>query len=40
MGTTIVSAVSQLTGNMNIGVAMIAFLFLAGILLFRKAAKA
>ena len=37
MGTTIVSAVSQLTGNINIGVAMIAFLFLAGILLFRKA---
>lgn len=36
MGTTIVSLVSQLTGNINIGVGMIAVLFVAGIVLFRK----
>ena len=38
-GTAIVSAVSQLTGKMNLGVGAIAVLFLAGLWLFRKAAK-
>lgn len=36
MGTTIVSLVSQITGNINTGVGMIAVLFVAGIILFRK----
>ena len=36
MGTTIVSLVSQITGNINAGVGMIAVLFVAGIILFRK----
>lgn len=36
MGTTVVSVVSQLTGNINIGVGMIAVLFLIGLVLFRK----
>ena len=39
MGTAIVSVVSQLTGDINMGVGMIAVLFVIGILLFRKAAK-
>lgn len=39
MGTTIVSVVSQLTGNINFGVGMIAILFVFGIFFFRKAAK-
>ena len=37
MGTTLVSAVSQLTGNINTGVGMLALLFLAGFVLFRCA---
>ncbi len=39
MGTTVVSVVSQLTGNINIGVGMIAILFLAGLVLFKKASS-
>ena len=39
MGTTVVSVVSQLTGNISMGVGMIALLFLVGLFLFRKAAK-
>ena len=39
MGTTVVSVVSQLTGNISLGVGMIALLFLVGLILFRKAAK-
>ena len=38
MGTTIVSLISQLTGNINIGVGMVAVLFVIGIILFRRAA--
>ena len=38
-GTTIVSVVSQATNNMNLGVGAIALLFVAGIILFRKAAQ-
>ena len=38
MGTTVVSVISQLTGNINIGVGMIAVLFVIGIYFFRKAA--
>ncbi len=38
MGTTIVSVVSQATGSMSTGVGMIAILFVAGFILFRKAA--
>jgi len=37
-GTTIVSAVSQVTGSMNLGVGAIAILFVIGLFLFRKAA--
>lgn len=37
VGTTIVSVVSQLTGNISIGVAMIAILFCVGIAIFFKA---
>lgn len=37
MGTTIVSVVSQLTGSVNIGVGMIAVLFVIGLAIFRKA---
>lgn len=39
MGTTIVSLVSQVTGNINKGVGMIAVLFLIGIVLFRFSVK-
>lgn len=39
IGTTIVSMVSQLTGNINKGVATIAVLFAVGIVLFRYAVK-
>ncbi len=39
MGTTLVSLVSQITGNINLGVGAIAILFIIGIILFRKAAK-
>ena len=39
MGTTVVSVVSQLTGNISLGVGMIALLFLVGLFLFRKASK-
>ncbi len=38
-GTAIVSVVSQATNNMNLGVGAIALLFVAGIFLFRKAAR-
>ena len=38
-GTTIVSAVSQLTGSMNLGVGAIAILFALGLFAFRKAAR-
>lgn len=37
-GTTIVSVITQLTGHMNLGVGAIAVLFIAGLLLFRRAA--
>lgn len=36
VGTIIVSAVSQISGNVNLGVGMIAILFLIGMILFRK----
>lgn len=39
IGTTIVSAVSQLTGNINMGVGMISILFAIGFFLFRCAAR-
>ena len=39
MGTTVVSVVSQLTGNISLGVGMIALLFLVGLFLCRKAAN-
>lgn len=39
MGTMVVSAVSQLTGNINKGVGMIALLFIVGMVLFRKAVR-
>ncbi len=39
VGTALVSLISQLTGNINMGVGMIAALFLAGFCLFRTAAK-
>lgn len=39
MGTTVVSVVSQITGNINKGVGMIAVLFVIGIILFRVAVK-
>ena len=38
MGTTIVSLASQITGDLNKGVSMISLFFVAGIILFRKAA--
>ncbi|MDD3239412.1 MAG: MFS transporter [Lachnospira sp.] len=38
LGTTVVSVVSQLTGNVNIGVGMIAVFFIAGIVIFRCSA--
>ena len=40
MGTTLVSAVSQITGNISLGVGMIALLFLAGLALFLRASRA
>lgn len=39
MGTTVVSVVSQLTGNINQGVGMISLMFVVGLLLFRRAVK-
>ena len=39
VGTALVSLISQLTGNINMGVGMIAALFLAGFCLFRAAAR-
>ena len=39
LGTTIVSAVSQLTGSVNKGVGMISIMFVLGIFLFIKASK-
>ena len=40
LGTTIVSTVTKISGNMSLGVGMIAVLFVIGFLLFRMAAKA
>ena len=40
MGTTLVSVVSQITGNISLGVGMIALLFLAGLALFLRASRA
>lgn len=39
MGTTVVSVVSQLTGDISKGVGMIALLFIIGIFFFRRAVK-
>ena len=39
MGTGLVAAVTSLTGHMQLGVAMISVLIIAGYLVFRKAAK-
>jgi UMF1 family MFS transporter len=39
LGTIVVSAASQLTGSVNVGVGSIAVFFLIGIVLFRKAAS-
>ena len=39
MGTTVVSVVSQITGNISLGVGMIAVLFLVGLILFRQASR-
>ena len=39
MGTTVVSMVSQITGNISLGVGMIALLFLVGLILFRQASR-
>lgn len=39
LGTALVSLISQLTGSINKGVGAIAFLFVIGILLFRKAVR-
>lgn len=39
MGTTVVSFISQFTGNIHLGVGMIAILFIAGWILFRIAVK-
>ena len=39
LGTTIVSTVTKISGNMSLGVGMIAVLFVIGFLLFRMAAK-
>ena len=39
MGTTVVSVVSQITGNIGLGVGMIALLFLVGLILFRQASR-
>ena len=40
MGTTVVSVVSQLTGDINKGVGMIAVLFAVGMVFFWMAVKA
>lgn len=39
MGTTVVSVVSQITGNISLGVGMIALLFLVGLILFLQASR-
>ena len=39
MGTPVVSVVSQITGNISLGVGMIALLFLVGLILFRQASR-
>ena len=39
MGTTVVSVVSQITGNISLGVGMIALLFLVGLILFCQASR-
>jgi UMF1 family MFS transporter len=38
LGTTLVSIVSQLTGNANLGVGVLTFLFLIGLILFIRSA--
>ncbi|MDO5402429.1 MAG: MFS transporter [Eubacteriales bacterium] len=40
IGTTVVSVISQLTGSVNIGVGMIAVMFVIGIIIFRAAVSA
>ena len=37
MGTTLVGVIAQLTGHMNIGVAVISVLFIIGFFFFKKA---
>ena len=39
MGTTVVSVVSQITGNISLGVGMIALLFLVGLIFFRQVSR-
>lgn len=39
LGTALVSVLSQLTGNINIGVSALSVMFLIGLILFRKAVK-
>ena len=39
-GTAFVSVLSQITGNVNIGVSALSVFFLVGFILFRKAVKA
>ena len=39
LGTTLVSAMSQLTGNMNLGVGSLAIMFLIGFFFFLKTEK-
>lgn len=39
MGTTLVGLISQLTGHINYGVAMISVMFVIGFYFFQKAAK-
>ena len=39
MGTTLVGLISQLTGHMNYGVAVISVMFVIGFYFFQKAAK-
>lgn len=39
MGTTLVGVIAQLTGHMNIGVAVISILFVIGLFFFRKATR-
>ena len=39
LGTTLVGAVSQITGSVNVGVGALVILFLAGLVVFRIAAQ-